>query len=100
MTTLTANEINVFKAIINSAAGNGYDFGFADEVLADTGMNRHAFAGTMSSLQEKDVIWTETLRVNGQGPRLTQIMIDDELLERLYEGGEGAEAEILAELAA
>ncbi len=50
--TLTSNEIVVLARCIESSAGNGYAFGFTDEVTRGD----HAIAGTIGSLAAKGII--------------------------------------------
>ena len=51
---LNTNEMNVLKALSDSSAGQGHDFGFTDEVdFAAIGLNKNQYAGYVSSLKAK-----------------------------------------------
>ena len=53
--TLNPNELRVFKAMCEDASGNGYDFGFADDIVVD-GLSAHQIAGYIGSLVKKDAV--------------------------------------------
>lgn len=57
---LNRTELKVLKALAESMSGNGYDFGFTDEVdYKALGLSKNQYAGYVSSLVTKDIIWSE-----------------------------------------
>ena len=60
LNTISIDAAIVLRALITSAAGAGFDFGFMDEARAETGFGRHKFAGHISGLG-RVIEWSENL---------------------------------------
>ncbi len=52
---INANEKKVLGALVEDSAGNGHDFGFADDIRVD-GLSRHQVAGYIGALVSKDLV--------------------------------------------
>jgi hypothetical protein len=83
---LTTGEKAVMHAVLVSAAGNGYDFGFTDEVIFQVSDEFNALqAGArISTLRQKGLIEVHSLKVNNR--TLKQITLREDLKEACYDG--------------
>jgi len=56
VTNLNVNERKTLRSCLASARGNGYDFGFTDEIQIE-GLNQKQIGGYLSQLIKKGFIW-------------------------------------------
>lgn len=57
MKSLNKNEMKVLKAFAENASGNGYDFGWTDEMEKPAGLTDNQIKGYISQLQSKEYIY-------------------------------------------
>ena len=90
-TKLTANEITVLRAIIETGADStGGDFTFADEVTnsLEGTMKQQAVAAVLGSLEEKRIIGLDQPLINGKKLSTSQIEaweVNGETVDNLQE---------------
>lgn len=76
-TQLSDTALIVLDALAGSARGNGYDFGFSDEVdYKSLGLTRHQYAGYVSTLVTKGFIEVFECEVNGKILDGAQVVLD------------------------
>jgi DNA-binding PadR family transcriptional regulator len=98
-TTLNANELSTLRECYNSAEGNGFDFGFTDEVNP-AGLNRHQIAGYLSALNAKGLIACYESDVNDTTELMFEISEEArEIVEAAIEADAPSDAELAAALA-
>lgn len=78
---LSADSVTVLRACIESASGNGFDFGFGDEVtqICSPEFSDKKTGGHLADLVAKGFISGEHLRVNDTGPMLFQLDLREDI---------------------